>query len=431
MSKILNDNNIFFSWAETSFHEFSHVIHLGLTRNRCPRWITEGLATWEEQQRDPSWTRNLRRELVDSVANDLVIGVRDLNRAFRGPRIIWAYYQGKLMCDMLIADHGFPALVDLLAAFDRGATLDAALGEAFGMTPEEFDAAFLSWCEAKVAGLHVEPRHGPRRVSLLSLGLSRTAPEVPAERAAWAEDWCTVAWGAWQGRRRLDAEEALRRLGDDQPPRALFLRAELALSDRDRDGAVALFERAFAAGGEDYTARMALGSLLLAEGDLAGAEGHLLAAEAAFPGWEDPSFSAERSLVELYDGQGREDEAMAARERWLSWNSGEFAMRAEVGAWRLARGDFEEALHLFTGAMEVDPFSTAAHRGRGEALLALGRKDEARDAFEIALLVPDHLDVDLGARHGSPVPEAELEGRSVERNTRRLELEVLLEQCGE
>ena len=36
-----------FSWARTSFHEYTHVIHLGLSHNRCPRWITEGLATLE------------------------------------------------------------------------------------------------------------------------------------------------------------------------------------------------------------------------------------------------------------------------------------------------------------------------------------------------------------------------------------------------
>ena len=39
-------------------------IHLGLSHNRCPRWITEGLATWEEEQRNPAWTRNMRRELA-------------------------------------------------------------------------------------------------------------------------------------------------------------------------------------------------------------------------------------------------------------------------------------------------------------------------------------------------------------------------------
>ena len=100
-----------------------------------------------------------------------------------------------------------------------------------------------------------------------------------------------------------------------------------------------------------------------------------------------------------------------------------------MGQWRLERGDPEEALHLFTGAMEVDPFSTAAHRGRGEALLALERKAEAKDAFETALLVPAHLDV--GAGFGAPVSEEQLAERSAWLDSRRQELETLLERCGD
>ncbi|MFT7671367.1 MAG: tetratricopeptide (TPR) repeat protein, partial [Planctomycetota bacterium] len=109
-----------FSWARTSFHEFTHVIHLGLSHNRCPRWITEGLATWEEANRNPAWGRNLRRDLVDASANGRIIPIRDLNAAFRGPRIIFGYYEGGLICELLIGRYGFPPVIRLLEAFDKG-----------------------------------------------------------------------------------------------------------------------------------------------------------------------------------------------------------------------------------------------------------------------------------------------------------------------
>jgi p-hydroxybenzoate 3-monooxygenase len=83
------------------------VIHLGLSHNRCPRWITEGLATWEEEHKHACWTRNMRRDLIDALANDDLIRVRDLNRAFRGPRILFGYYEGGLLCKMLIDERGF------------------------------------------------------------------------------------------------------------------------------------------------------------------------------------------------------------------------------------------------------------------------------------------------------------------------------------
>lgn len=426
-----------FSWAETSYHEFSHVIHLGLTRNRCPRWITEGLATWEEEQRNPSWTRNLRRELVDSVAGGGVIGVRDLNRAFRGPRIIWAYYQGKLMCDLLIDRYGFPAMVELLDAFDKSLSLDAALERAYGLSPEEFDQLFLEHLEGVVAKLHVEPRRDPNRARVSALTLDREAPAAARARAEWAEAWCTVAWAAWQDGRRVDAEEALRRLlgAGLAPARAEFLRGELALAAGDSEAAAEHFEAGFAAGGEDFRARMASASIAGASGDREALLANLLAAEAAFPGWDEPALSAELALVRYYEEEGDEAAAMAARERWLRWNSGESRMRLEVGRYRLTRGasgDAEAALDLFTGSMEVDPFRAEAHQGRGEALLALGRLAEARDAFETALLVPARLDAEYGA---GPVPDGVLNEAALAQHrsaidSRREGLDALLLEAG-
>ena len=400
-----------FSWAETSYHEFSHVIHLGLTRNRCPRWITEGLATWEEEQRDASWIRPLRRELVDSFASDQIIGVRDLNRAFSGPRIIWAYYQGGLLCDLLIDDYGFPAMVKLLEAFNEGQDLDKALDFAYGLTPEELDDHFLNRVAMLVSKLRVEPRHDGNAVRLIRLGLDRTPPLDYEDAKDWSEAWCTVAWSAWQAGRGLDAEESLRVLGElqEESPRAHFLQGEMALSAGEMEAAQRHYEMAFALGGEDYRSRMALGNMLQRAGKKLEAVVQFKAAEAAFPGWEDKSFNAELHLMEHYRAEGETDEAMAALERWLAWNSGEDGKRLEVAHWHLDRGDFAAALKLFTSAVEVDPFRASAHRGRGEALLALGEVQESVEAFEVALLVPPHLDSDYGAKGGQA-----LEGQALE-----------------
>jgi tetratricopeptide (TPR) repeat protein len=417
-----------FSWAETSYHEFSHVVHLGLTRNRCPRWITEGLATWEEEQRDSSWIRPLRRELVDSFANGQIIGVRDLNRAFSGPRIIWAYYQGGLMCDLMIDDFGFPAMVKLLEAFDDGKDLDQALDAAYGLTPEALDALFQGRVKSLVGELAVEARHHPDRARLLRLGLEREAPANAAQREQWIEDWCTVAWSAWQGQRGLDAEQALRVLGDlsDSAPRALFLRAEMKLMEGERGMAQGLYEGGFDLGGEDYRARMSLGNIYLADGKTAMALEQFQAAALAFPGWEDASYSAELQMVEIHKRADQEDLAMGALESWLSWNSGEDAKRLEVGQWRLERGDLEAALYMFTSAIEVDPFRASAHMGRGEALLGLQRNAEAVDALETALLVPVNLDADYGSQGAAPIDESRLGTVEERAEAQRLAIEDLL-----
>jgi hypothetical protein len=156
-----------FSWARTAFHEFTHVIHLGLSHNRCPRWITEGIATWEEENQSPNWTRNMRRELIDALANDDLLRVREMNRAFRGQRILFGYYQCGLIVRMWIEKYGFQAMVGLLQAFDAGADLDQALAQVLKTTPEAVDASSAPSRRSSSPASAVEPRWSPATLARL------------------------------------------------------------------------------------------------------------------------------------------------------------------------------------------------------------------------------------------------------------------------
>ncbi len=398
-----------FSWARTAYHEYTHVVHLSLSHNRCPRWITEGLATWEEEEKNPAWSRNMRGDLVNAYANEMVIPVRDLNRAFRGPRILFAYYQGGLLCRMLIEEYGFAPMIRLLLAFDKGRDLDQAFDEVFGLTPEEVDARFLAFVREKVEPLRIEPYWSPQRVLKKRLSLAKSAPEDPAERAAWAEDWLTVAWGYLQQEKRIDAEQALRvvQTAGELPPRGHFLKGELALVRTDLDEARASYARGLELGGEDYRVRMTLADLALADGDHETAEAHLLAAERAFPGIAAPMPSAELKLAELYAMRGDEEKSMEARIRWLAYNAGDVDVRLQVAKWLDGLGRHAESAELYREANEVDPFRRDLHRRWGIALAVLGRYEEALREFDVALKVPAELDAALigGAHADVVIPE--------------------------
>ena len=393
-----------FSWARTGFHEFSHVVHLGLSHNRCPRWITEGLATWEEVNRDPSWTRNMRRDLVDARAQGDLIPVRELNRAFRGPRILFGYYQGGLLCQMLIEQHGFPPMIHLLQAFDAGLDLDEALREVFDLSPEEIDAAFEAWVDDHISGLVLEPRWGRRKIARLRLSLKKQPPADEAAREAWVEDWVTVAWGSWQQGKRLDAQEALRvaDLAEVASSRGFFLRGEMALSRNVLGKAKDCFEQAVALGGRDYRGLMALGTLQMASGAADEAEVTFRMAEQSFPGFDDPGLSAERELVELYRALDRPDEAWEALERWLDWNPGEYDARLEVAAWHADAGRLERAAELYREANEVDPFRRDLHQAWAGVLVKLERWEEADRELRVTLAVPAELDFDHQRYIGPP-----------------------------
>lgn len=386
-----------FSWARTSFHEFTHVVHLGLSHNRCPRWVTEGLATWEEGERSAAWWRNLRRDLIDARANGTILPVRKLNAAFRGPRVIFAYYQSGLLCQMLIDEHGFAPMVRFLEAFDRGADLDGALREVFDTTPEELDRRFAAKADAVLQGLAIEPRWSPESTFKRRFRLSRQAPAAPDARADWAAEWCRVAWGTWLQGKRVDTEEALRLAASagELPAAGLFLRGEMLLGDARAADARKAFEAGFAAGGEDYRARMALGSLLVRAGEQEEALAQFQAAERAFPGFDSPHFSAEIEQARIYDQLRDEASANQARQRWLAWNSGNYPVRVKVAEWLVREGRVEESLDLWREANEVDPFRRHLHLAWGKALAATGRLEEALREFRVGLAVTLELDGDV------------------------------------
>jgi len=399
------------SWARTAFHEYSHVIHLGLSHNRCPRWITEGLATWEEENHNPAWTRNMRRELLDARANGELIPVRKLNRAFRGSRVLFGYYQGGLLCQLLIGEHGFAPMVALLEAFDRGDDLDEALGGVFGLSPEQLDARFEAHVDELLAALRLEPRWNPSRVASLRLSLARRPPEGELERARWLDQCLTAAFGLHQQGKLVDAEELARRA---QPigassARYLRLRAELELARGNAASARARWEESLALGEEDFRARMGLGVLLRDE-DPERALAHFQAAEHAFPGFDDEQHSAELAQAELHASAGRELEALEATERWLRWNSEDKPRLMAVARAHAAAGRHERALRGFELANEVDPFERALHLEWADSLHALGRWREERRELQAALLVPGELELEPRASL-SAAEQAELWAR--------------------
>ncbi len=47
------------NWESVLWHEFCHAVTLEKTKNRMPRWLSEGISVYEERQRDPSWGQSM------------------------------------------------------------------------------------------------------------------------------------------------------------------------------------------------------------------------------------------------------------------------------------------------------------------------------------------------------------------------------------
>src|SRR5690606_10953308 len=64
------------AWASVLWHEYAHVITLNLTRNKMPRWLSEGISVYEELVVDPSWGQRMIPEYIEFILGDKMHPVR-------------------------------------------------------------------------------------------------------------------------------------------------------------------------------------------------------------------------------------------------------------------------------------------------------------------------------------------------------------------
>ena len=55
-----------FNWEATLWHELAHVITLQMSKQRVPRWLTEGISVYEEQRARPEWGREMEVEFAEA-----------------------------------------------------------------------------------------------------------------------------------------------------------------------------------------------------------------------------------------------------------------------------------------------------------------------------------------------------------------------------
>src|SRR5919106_923947 len=110
-----------FSWQATLWHELAHVITLQMSRQRVPRWLTEGISVFEEARARPEWGRDMEVPFALALERGQALALADLNSGFTKPETIaLAYYQASLLVEHIIGAHGEAPLRTLLLSYGDG-----------------------------------------------------------------------------------------------------------------------------------------------------------------------------------------------------------------------------------------------------------------------------------------------------------------------
>lgn len=141
------------NWESTLWHEFCHVITLSVTKNRMPRWLSEGISVYEERQRNPAWGMAMdakHREMV--LDEETLTPVSRLSSAFMNPEtqehLMFAYYESSQVVEYLLEKYGKDKFQAILRDLAEGKRINDAIEE----NAEELDvieAGFTTFITAK------------------------------------------------------------------------------------------------------------------------------------------------------------------------------------------------------------------------------------------------------------------------------------------
>jgi Tfp pilus assembly protein PilF len=144
-----------FHWASTMWHELSHVYVLSMTNHRVPRWFTEGLAVYEETAASGAtdWGDRLDPPSIMAMKDKKLLPIADLDRGFIHPnypeQVIVSYFQGGQVITFIAEKWGYDKVLAMIHDFaDKKDTVEA-IEQELKLKPEEFDAQFFPWIEAK------------------------------------------------------------------------------------------------------------------------------------------------------------------------------------------------------------------------------------------------------------------------------------------
>ena len=144
------------NWESTLWHEFCHVITLTVTKNRMPRWLSEGISVYEERQRDAAWGMSMDAKFREMVLDEETLTpVSQLSGAFMNPEtqdhLMFAYFESSQVVEYLLEKFGKEKFQGILRDLAEGKRINSAIATHVGEL-DEIEKGFTQFITAKANG---------------------------------------------------------------------------------------------------------------------------------------------------------------------------------------------------------------------------------------------------------------------------------------
>jgi tetratricopeptide (TPR) repeat protein len=163
-----------FNWGSTVWHELAHTFTLGMTDNRIPRWLSEGLSVYEEHHGRPGWGFSVSPDFLAAFKSGKLVPVSRMNDGIMHPaypeQVQFSYFQASLVCELIARDYGEGAILKMLQAYKEGLTTDQVFQRVLNVDMKTFDKKFDDYLRVRyataLASMTAEPPAITRSTSL-------------------------------------------------------------------------------------------------------------------------------------------------------------------------------------------------------------------------------------------------------------------------
>ena len=151
------------NWEAVLWHEFCHVITLHKTKNKMPRWLSEGISVYEERQEVRAWGQSMNPRYRELILKGGATPVSKLSSAFLKPptpmHLQFAYYESSAVVDYVIGRFGIEAIRKVLADLGEGVAINDALAK-HTEPIDQLDRNFDKWLHEQAENLGKPPQGG-------------------------------------------------------------------------------------------------------------------------------------------------------------------------------------------------------------------------------------------------------------------------------
>jgi tetratricopeptide (TPR) repeat protein len=144
------------NWQAVLWHEFCHTVTLHKTKNKMPRWLSEGISVYEEKQANPAWGQTMNQAYRKLILDGKLARISEMSGEFLQPadltQLQFAYFQSALVVQYLVDTHGLDVLKVILDDLANGQPINVALNRHAGGL-SQLEDGFARFARQQAKGL--------------------------------------------------------------------------------------------------------------------------------------------------------------------------------------------------------------------------------------------------------------------------------------